>query len=131
MESRKIALRETLTVAVGEAIGVGIMIGIFALLGKLDGKVLFGGIVGGVLAVGYFFSLAVVATLAADKAQAQDVAGGQKLLRAAYPLRMLALAALLFVFASSGYCNVLALVLPLAFVRPTITLAEFFRKKEA
>lgn len=131
MESRKIALRETLTVAVGEAIGVGIMIGIFALLGKLDGKVLFGGIVGGVLAVGYFFSLAVVATLAADKAQAQDVAAGQKLLRAAYPLRMLALAALLFVFASSGYCNVLALVLPLAFVRPTITLAEFFRKKEA
>ena len=40
-------------------------------------------------------------------------------------------AALLILCAKSGVFDVLALVLPLLFVRPVITLAEFFRKKGA
>lgn len=130
MDSRRIALHETLIIAIGEAVGVAAMFGIFALLGKFELRVLLGGLAGGVLATLHFFSLAVVATLAADKAEKQDVAGGQKMIKAAYPIRLLALAALLFVLAISGYFHVVALVVPLAFVRPTITLSEFFRKKE-
>jgi hypothetical protein len=39
------------------------------------------------------------------------------------------MAGLLILCAKSGAFDVLALVLPLLFVRPVITLAEFFRKK--
>lgn len=131
MESRKIALHETLVIAIGVAIGVGLELGVFALLGMLDLRVLLGSLSGGILSILHFFSLAVVATLAADKAEKQDVAGGQKLIKAAYPIRLLALAGILFVLAKSGYFHVVALVVPLVFVRPTITIAEFFRKKEA
>jgi hypothetical protein len=42
---------------------------------------------------------------------------------------MLAIAGILFACAKSGLFDVVALVLPLVFVRPTITVAEFFRKK--
>lgn len=129
MRSQKIALKETAFIAAGVAACVGVMLLIYYLLGRLDRSVLLGGLVGGVLAVGNFFFLAVFATLAADKAEQQDVTGGQKLVQSAYLIRLLVLAVVLFACAKSGYVNVLALVLPLAFVRPTIMLAEFFRKK--
>lgn len=129
MDSRKIALQETGIIAIGEAVGVALMVGVFALLGKYDTSVLLGGIVGGLIAVGNFFSLAVVTTLAADRAEQQDVAAGQKLVQGSYPIRMLALMVVLVLCAKSGVFNVVALALPLLFVRPAITLAEFFRKK--
>lgn len=128
MESRKIALHETAIVAAGEAAGVAIMLGIYALLGKFHTGVLLGALMGGLLAVLNFFGMAVVATLAADRAEQQDVEGGQKLLRGSYPLRLACLLAVLVVCARSGFFDVVALVVPLTFVRPTITLAEFFRK---
>ena len=129
MDSRKIALQETGVIAIGEAVGVALMIGVFALLGKFDRTVLLGGMVGGLLAVANFFAIAVVTTLAADRAEKQDVQGGVKLVQGAYPIRMLVLAVTLILCAKSGYFNVVALALPLLFVRPTITIAEFFRKK--
>lgn len=130
-ESRKIVIRETAVIAIGEVVCVAIMCAVYALLGKFNLSVLLGGLVGLVLATGNFFFMAVAATLAADKAEAQDVAGGQKLMKSSYPIRLLALAVLLVLCAKSGWFNVLALALPLLFVRPVITLAEFFRKKGA
>lgn len=129
MESRKIALHETGIVAIGVAICVGLMFGIYALIGRFSMAVLLGGLVGGLVSVLNFFFMAIVATLAADRAENQDVIGGQKLISSSYPLRMLALAGILFVCAKSGLFDLIALVLPLVFVRPTITVAEFFRKK--
>lgn len=129
MDSRKIALHETRIILIGQVIGVAGMIGVFALLGKFDTHVLLGGIAGGALATLNFFALAVVSTLAADRAEKQDVQGGAKLVNGSYPVRLLLLAGALFLLAKSGWCNVIALVLPLAFVKPTILLAEFFRKK--
>lgn len=129
MDSRKIALYETGIIALGELVGVALMIAVFALLGKYDTTVLLGGIVGGLIAVANFFSMAVITTLAADRAEAQDVESGKKLVQGSYPVRMLVLAAALFLCAKSGYFHVVALVIPLIFVRPTITLAEFFRKE--
>lgn len=131
MNSRKIALHETLIILIGEIIGVAVMCGIFALLKKFDLSVLLGGIVGGLITVIHFFSMAVITTLAADRAERQDVEGGKKLLKGSYPIRLLCLVVVLFACAKSGYFNVIALALPLVFVRPTITLAEFFRKKGA
>lgn len=129
MDMRKYVLRQTGVVALGEAIGVAAMIGIFALLGSFDRSVLLGGIVGGAVAVANFFIMAIGVNIAADKAQNQDVKGGQAAIKGSYALRMLGMAVILFAFAKSGLCNVIALVVPLIFVRFTLTLQEFFRRK--
>lgn len=129
MNSQKIVFQETRIVALGEVICTAVMIGVFALLGKYDTSVLLGGIAGAILAVGNFFFMAVGTSLAADKAEQQDVKGGQLLIRNSYMLRLVVLFALLFACAKSGLFNLFALVLPQVFVRPTLTIAEFFRKK--
>ena len=43
----------------------------------------------------------------------------------------LVLGLLLFACGRSGYFNLFSLVLPLVFVRPVLTVAEFFHKKGA
>lgn len=128
-ESRKIVLKQTATVVIGQVIGLAILFGVYALLKKFDTGVLLGGLIGMALATGNFFFMAVIATLAADKAQAQDVEGGKKLIKGSYPIRLLVLAGILILCGRSGYFDILALVLPLVFVRPTLTVAEFFNKK--
>ena len=128
MESRKFVYRETALVAIGQAICVGVMIGIFALLGHSNMSVLWGGLAGFVLAVLNFFFMAVGATLAADKAEEQNVKGGKATIQISYILRMVLLFVVLFALVKSGLCNVIAAVLPLAFTRPIISIGEFFRK---
>ena len=129
MDVRKQLLRQTGVVALGEALGVAAMMGIFALLGKFDMGVVWGGIVGGLVAVGNFFAMALGVNIAADKAQNQDVKGGQAAMKGSYALRMVVMVVVLFAFAKSGICNVIALVVPLIFVRFTLTVWEFFRRK--
>lgn len=129
MDPKKIVFQETRIVALGEAVCTAAMIGIFALLGKYDTSVLLGGIAGAVIALGNFFFMAVGTSLAADKAEQQDVKGGQLLIRNSYMLRLAVLFVILFACAKSGIFHLFALVLPLVFVRPVLTIAEFFRKK--
>ena len=128
MDSRKFVLKQTAIIAIGQAICVAAMIGIFALLGQLNMAVLWGGLVGGVLSVLNFFLMAVGAMRAADKAQQQDVKGGQATIKSSMALRMVLMAVVLVAFGISGICNVLAMVLPLAFTRPILTLADFLGK---
>ena len=128
MDSRKFVLKETLIILLGEVICSGAMVGIFALMGMIDVSVVIGAIVGSIMSTLNFFFMAVGATLAADKAEKQDVKGGKALIQSSYTLRLVVLALVLFAFAKSGLCNVFALVIPLVFVRPIITIAEFFRK---
>ena len=135
MDSRKIVYRETGIVAIGQAICLAVMYAVFALLGYFDKTVLLGGIIGTVLAVGNFFFMALITTLAADRAEKQDVAGGQKLMKASYPIRLLVLAGLLVLCAwlgkKNGWFDLVALVLPLAFVHITAMVTGFFKKKGA
>ena len=128
MDSRKFVFKETAVVAIGQVICVAAMIGIFTLLGNFDRSVLLGGIFGGLLAVLNFFFMAVGATLAADKAENQNVKGGQATIQLSYIVRMVLLFVILFALVKSGLCNVIAVVLPLAFTRPTLSIGEFFRK---
>ena len=128
MDSRKFVLKETAVIALGQAICVAAMIGIFALLGHFDRSVLIGGIAGGVLATLNFFFMAVGASIAADKAQDQNVKGGQATIQMSYMVRLVVLFIVLFALVRSGYCNVITAVLPLAFTRPILTIGEFFRK---
>lgn len=129
MDERKELLQQTGIVALGEALGVAAMIGIFALLGKFDMRVLWGGLVGGLVAIGNFFVMAMGVYIAADKAKNQDVKGGQAAIKGSYTLRLIIMAVVLIAFAKSGICNVIALVIPLVFVRFTLTLWDFFRRK--
>lgn len=129
MDSKKIVFHETGIVALGVAVCTVLMIAVFALMGSYDTSVLLGGIAGTLLAVGNFFFMALGTSLAADKAEKQDVKGGQLLIRNSYMLRLAVLFVLLFACAKSGLFNLFALVLPLVFVRPSLTVAEFFRKK--
>ena len=128
-QSRKIVLKETAIVVLGELLLCAIMVGIFALVGRYDTSVLLGAVFGWLLTSGNFFFLAVGATLAADKAEKQNVQGGKNLMRSSMALRVLVLFGLMFLLAKSGLCNIFALVLPLAFLRPVLMLGEFFRKK--
>lgn len=128
MDSRKFVLLETGIVALGQAICAGAMIGIFALLGNFDRSIWLGGVVGSILAVANFFFMAIAASVASEKAVAQDVKGGQLVMRLSYMLRLGILFVVLFAVVKSGVGNVLTSVLPLAFTRPVLFVAEFFRK---
>lgn len=131
MDSRKLVLKETAVVLLGEGVCVAAMLGIYALLGYFDIAVLLGGIAGAVVAAANFFFMAMMTQLAADRAEQQDVEGGKKLLKASYPIRLIVLALVLIACGKSGVFDILALVLPLVFVRPILMIAEFFRKKGA
>ena len=128
MDSRKFVLKETSVVALGQAVCVAIMLGVFALLGKFDQTVWLGGVAGGVLATANFFFMAVAASVASEKAVAQDVKGGQLTMRLSYMIRMAVLVVLLFALVKSGVCHVITAGLPLVFTRPVLFIAEFFRK---
>ena len=62
-ESRKLVIKETAIIAIGEVICVAIMCAVYALIGKFSLGVLLGGLVGLLLATGNFFFMAVAATL--------------------------------------------------------------------
>lgn len=129
MNTRKFILRETLLLAAGELLCAAAMVGLFALLGYFDGKVVLGAVCGSVIAVGNFFFMAISNDAAADRAAAeQDVKQGKSMIRASYRVRLVVIGVLLFVLAKSGACNLLALVIPLFFTFPVLMVIEFFRK---
>ncbi|MCR4622300.1 MAG: hypothetical protein K5663_09510 [Clostridiales bacterium] len=128
MDSRKLVLKETLYIFLGEVALTALMLGVFALIGRFGSKAVIGGAAGALLATGNFFFMAVGAMSAADKAEQQDVKGGKSLIRVSYIVRLLVLAGLLFAFYKSGLADPFALVIPLLFVRPILMLMSFFGK---
>ena len=129
MDSRKIVYKETAFVAIGMIICTAVMIGVFALLGKFDISVVLGGVFGCILMILNFFFMAIGAIVAADKAEKQDVKGGKGVLQTSRLLRYILMFVILFALAKSEICNIFALVIPLLFLRPVLTVGEFFRKK--
>ncbi|MCC8130762.1 MAG: ATP synthase subunit I [Oscillospiraceae bacterium] len=130
MDSRKEVLHETLIITIGQVICIAVMFAIFALLGYFDRTVVFGGILGGILAILNFLFMAISVCVASDRAVAQDVKGGKSLMTGSMVLRYVVIFIVWVAGAVSGLCNAIAMVLPIVFVRPTITVWEFFRKKE-
>lgn len=128
MDPRKQVLQETAIVAVGVLLCSCVMVGIFAALGYFKMNVLWGALLGCLIVVGNYFFMAVTVSLAADKAEHGDVTGGQKMIQSSSAVRLVAMGLLLFVCIKLG-CNVIALVLPLVFLRPVLMVWEFFRKK--
>ena len=128
MDSRKYVLQQSGIILAGEVLCSAIMVGIFALLGKYNTAVLLGALFGSILATANFFFMAMGAMIAADKAEAQNVKGGQATIHISYILRMGGLFVIMFALIKSNLCNAIALVLPLVFTRLILTVSEFFRK---
>lgn len=128
MDSRKIVYRETAIIAVGELILSAMTVGVFAALGFFKMNVLWGALTGCLVMIVNYFFMAVTVSLAADRAQQGNPKGGQALIQLSGIVRLVVMGVALVVAIKLG-ANVIALVLPLAFVRPILLLAEFFRKK--
>ncbi len=129
MASHKIVWQETKTIALGQLICCGLMVGIYALLGRFSLAVVLSALVGGTLAALNFFVMALCADIAADKGQAQDVNGGKSMIQFSYLGRMVVLFLVLVLCAKSGFFDLIALVVPLLFVRPILTVRELTKKK--
>ena len=128
MDSRKIVWKETAIVAAGELIGAAIMVAIFAAVDRFQMNVLWSALTGSMIMIVNYFFMAVTVSLAADRAADGQLEQGQKLIKLSSTVRLLAMAAALVLGIKLGG-NVIALALPLAFARPVLLLAEFFRKK--
>ncbi len=128
MDSRKIVLRETAIIAIGELVLSAVMVGIFAALDKFNFLVLLSALGGCAVTVGNHFFMAVTVSLAADRAEQGDVEQAKKMVQTSSSLRLLAVAGLMVLGIVLGG-NLIALLLPLVFTRPVLLLAEFFRKK--
>lgn len=128
MDSRKIVFRETAIMAAGVAVCSAAMVGVFALLGYFQWKVLWSALAGSAIMLLNFFFMSVVVSLAADRAQRGEVTQAQKMVQLSSTVRLILMGGA-FVLGIKLGANVIALVLPIVFQRPILMLSEFFRKK--
>ena len=129
MSKPKYILLQVLPVLIGQLLLSALMVGVFAVLGYYDASVVYGAAAGALIATLNHLVLVFGVVAASDKAEKQDVKGGQALVQISYTGRLIVLFLILVLCAKSGVFNLLALVLPLAFTRPILTVAEFFKKK--
>ena len=129
MDNRNYILSQALTVLIGELVLSALMVGVFAVLGYFDLNVVLGAAAGTVIATANHLLLVLGVMAASAKAEKQDVKGGQALIQMSYMGRLIGLFVILVLCAKSGVFNLVALVIPLAFTRPILTVAEYIRKK--
>lgn len=129
MDLRKIVMRETAIIAVGELALSAAMVGVFAALGYFKMNVLWGALTGACVMIANYFFMAVTVSLATNKAETGGVEQAKKMVQLSSTVRLVVMGVALFVAIRLG-ANVLALLLPMFFARPIIMLSEFFRKKE-
>ena len=129
MDNRKYVLSQALIVLIGELALSALMVGIFAILGYWDFSVVLGAVAGAVIATLNHLVLVLGVMAAASKAEKQDVKGGQMLVQMSYMGRLIGLFLVLVLCAKSGIFNLIALVIPLVFTRPVLTIAEYVNTK--
>lgn len=129
MDIRKLVWKETAAMALGQALCVAAMLGVFALLGRLDAAALRGGLLGGLLATLNHFFLAVGVMMATRQAAGENIKGGKTLVQLSFLIRTVILFVVLYALLKSGLCNLFALLLPLLFVKPILLLEQFFQKE--
>lgn len=130
METRRYVFSQTLAVLVGELLLSSLMVGIFALLGHFDRSVLLGAIAGTLIAALNHLVLVLGVVAASGKAEKQDVKGGQAAIHLSYTLRLAGLFLLLALCTKSGKFHLLALVIPLLFTRPVLSILDRINSKK-
>ena len=127
MKHKNPAITETVRILVGMLICLALMLGVYALIQKFSLAVLFGGLVGTVVAVGNFFFMAIGLSNLADDAEKGRV---KIRLQGSFLVRTLAMMGLLVVAIWFGKCDPVATILPLLFVRPILTVEQFILKSK-
>ncbi len=130
MDNRKYILSQSLTMLCGELILSALMVLVFAVLGYYETGVLLGAIVGSLIATLNHTILIISVISASKKAEKQDIKGGQAAIQMSYMGRLLGLFVILVVCAKSGIFNLLALVIPLMFTRPVLTVTDHINQKK-
>ena len=119
--------RMLLTFAATELVCSGLMVGVFALLGKYTPQVAVGAIVGSVLAVANF---AVLSVEAFDREG--NPAGAKLAVQLSSSVRLLVMAAVIFVLLKAGVGEPVSMILPLLFTRVgTMALGRATKTKES
>lgn len=114
---------------VGQLLLAAVTVGVYWVIGRFDLKVIWGSLVGVCIAVANHTLLMLCANLAADKAEKQDVAGGQKLVQLSYTGRLIGIFGILLLCAKSGWFDLIALVLPLLLNSPVLWLSGLLERK--
>lgn len=113
--------KETEHIALGTAVGVAVMLVVFAVLGYFSAGVAVSGILGGALAVGNFFLLGLTVQKVAD-GQPEDRAC--KWMQFSYNMRMLLMVVWLIVALAVPFFNWVAALVPLLMPRLTIGVMQ-------
>ena len=117
--------RDVFPVMLGELLLTGVMLAIYALIGRFSLKVLWSAALGaGVVLLN--FTVMILALLQAEKRGSPEK--GQLYVRATYALRLVLLAAVLILALRSKVFDPLATALPLCFQPIAVWLFELFRK---
>lgn len=125
MKPQQEVVRQTRNIAIGTFILVGLMIAVYAIVGRLEWTVLWGGLYAGILAVANFFALGMTVQSAVGGIQSEDetvVNRARAKVRLSYSLRMLGVFALAVVAIAVLKLDPLASLLPLLFPRIAIAL---------
>lgn len=130
MEDRKFILSQTVLVLAGELILSAVMVALFALLGHYGAGVLPGAVAGSLIAALNHMILVSGVVAASRRAEKHDVKGGQAAIQLSYMGRLTGLFLILVLCAKSGRFNLLALVVPLLFTRPILSITDHFSSKK-
>ena len=121
------ALRSMLPILLIAAAMTGIMIGVYAIIGRLTVNVLLGAALGTAAAL-LNFTVMTFSVVKAESAETPE--RGALQVRLNYIIRMIVLAAVLIVALKTKIFDPVATVLPLCFTRIAIFISELFRKKK-
>ena len=128
MDSRKVVLKNTAIMALGELICAAVMVGIFAAFALFSITVLLSALIGCIVMTLNYFFMAITVSVAADRAEAGQVDKAKKMVQLSSTVRLVCMGVVLLAAIKLG-ANVVALLLPLLFMRPILMVAEFFGKK--
>lgn len=107
-----------LTLTITELVCSSLMVGVFALLGKYTPQVAVGAAVGSVLAVANFAALSISIEKSVEVFdQKENPAGAKMSVQLSSSVRLLVIAAVVFVLLKAGVGEPVSMILPLLFTR--------------
>lgn len=122
--------KTTLKIAIGQALCILIMFGIFAICRRFTYKVLLGGVLGGIVTILNFFFMGLSIDGAADR-----YGESEKNIKASVQLsfiaRLLVMLVCLGLALKSRWFDPIALLVPLCLVRPILLVCEFFTRSKS
>ncbi len=113
--------KEAKRISLGVLVGSGLMIGVFALVGQFQLSVIWGALLGALVAIFNFIYLAFSVQKAAG-----DLDRAQLIMKSSYSTRMVIIAiALIATYVCKDYIHPVAVVIPLLLPRFTIYILQF------